>query len=312
MNAKIIDKKVKLDDILVFNGDANCEFINFEIPKTVSGISLCDLKVFIKTVNSLGGYSKVLLKSVEKGDNLQISWVLGAEATAVCGMLECQVVFENDDGTVILNTHPFYVSIEKSVSDYGEGVNCLPINFNKIQNIIKSQSQTIDDVSDQLTALNEFKQNFYDNIDEIIESHVAKSDIKSTSYEYSNLKNAISEICSYDGSVLKVGDVIRFHDFKCPHLWVFETSEECKTISDDTTVQELTDEILQNGYFQVGYYRLKLVVAYCPSALCDSSDLKLPLADSAQEGYVLTVDENGNWVAKKPSFSFEVYDGEYE
>ena len=312
MNAKIIDKRVKLSESLIFSGDVNSNTVNFEIPKTIGGINLANLKVFIKTLNSLGGHSKVLLESSESGDNLLIAWVLGAEATAVCGQVECQIVFENSDGSVVLNTAPFFITVEKSVSDYGEGVNVSSLSFNKLQNSLNEQSKTILALELQVEEL----KNLKDSISSVVEENVKKAVSESVesqmseaikSYEFSNFYDAVNAISWYDKFKLKVGDVVRFHDFETPHLWVYEVSEYAVEGDGEMTASELVNQISKRGYYQIGYYLFKLATSYTSNS---STESVLPEVSTAQNGYVLTV-VNGKWQCQRP-ISLAVYNSEYE
>ncbi len=312
MNAKIIDKRVKLSEALIFSGDVNSNTVNFEIPKIIGGINLANLKVFIKTLNSLGGHSKVLLESSESGDNLLIAWVLGAEVTAVCGQVECQIVFEKDDGSIVLNTAPFFITVEKSVSDYGEGVNVSSLSFNKLQNSLNEQSKTILSLELQVEELKKLKDSLSSVIEESVKEVVQES-VKTEmseavkSYEFANFYDAVNAISWYDKFKLKVGDVVRFHEFDTPHLWVYEVSQYAVEGDGEMTASELINQISKRGYYQIGYYLFKLATSCTAS---NSTENDLPKVSTAQNGYVLTV-VNGKWQCEKPN-SLAVYNSEYE
>jgi len=115
--AEITDKKVDLKRARFFCGDKNADSITFVISGVYKGVSLVDVPVYIKTKNSLGECRKKTLEAICDGDKLLIEWKLGAEATAVCGRLICQLSFERADGTLVLNTQTFSVYIGDSIPD---------------------------------------------------------------------------------------------------------------------------------------------------------------------------------------------------
>lgn len=115
----IKDKKVNVKQPSFFCGDKNVDCLTFSIDKTYNGLSLKDIPVYVKTKNGLGACYKRLLEAKEQDGKLYIEWKLGEEATSVGGRLLCQIVFENDDGSVVLNTKTFNVFIGESVPNNG-------------------------------------------------------------------------------------------------------------------------------------------------------------------------------------------------
>ena len=119
MKAKIINKKVVLEKNTVCCGDKNSQSVTFTLPAIWDGVKLENMLVFIKTENALGAKCKTLLKGNKSGDNLLIDWLLGAESTLCSGDLKCQLVFEDQDGEVILNSEIFTLFIHSSISENG-------------------------------------------------------------------------------------------------------------------------------------------------------------------------------------------------
>lgn len=117
MIAEITDKKVNVKQPSFFCGDKNADSLTFTISKEYNGISLADVPVYIKTKNGLGECFKRLLKSEADGEKLVIVWKPAEEATRVSGRLACQLTFEKDDGTLVLNTRMFNVLIGDSIPD---------------------------------------------------------------------------------------------------------------------------------------------------------------------------------------------------
>ncbi len=119
MSAKIIDKKVMLEEKNIYCGDKNAQVLTFETPCVIDGINVENMPVYMKCENSLGKKCKTLLTSVKGGDNLIIEWILGEEATLISGKLKCQIVFEDQGGEVVLNFEVFELDIHPSVSENG-------------------------------------------------------------------------------------------------------------------------------------------------------------------------------------------------
>ena len=117
MIAEITDKKVNVKQPSFFCGDKNADSLTFTISKEYNGISLADVPVYIKTKNVLGECFKRLLISKKDGEKLVIVWKPAEEATRVSGRLACQLSFEKDDGTLVLNTRMFNVLIGDSIPD---------------------------------------------------------------------------------------------------------------------------------------------------------------------------------------------------
>lgn len=142
MLATIKGKKVEIGKTDFFCGDKNADKIYFCFPLEYETLSLEGVPVYIKTKNALGGHSKASLKSFKVSNELYVEWILGAEATAVCGKLLCQLVFEKEDGSVIFNTDTFYVYIGESISDNAPGViletNHITQLQNQMQELIKN------------------------------------------------------------------------------------------------------------------------------------------------------------------------------
>lgn len=134
MIATIKDKKVKIGECDFFCGDKNADTVTFKAPLTFGGVSLENIPVYIKTRNALGGHGKAALTSKKEGDDLLVSWTLGAEATAVCGRLACQLVFEKADGSTVLNTDIFHVYIGASIPDDAPGVVIETNHITQLQN----------------------------------------------------------------------------------------------------------------------------------------------------------------------------------
>lgn len=306
MNAKIIDKRVKLEKPLIFGGDLNSNFINFEIAKTVNGISLANLKVFIKTLNALGGHSKVELESVESGDNLLIEWVLGVEATAVCGEVQCQMCFENPDGSLVMNLQPFTITVENSVSDFGEGVNVSSLSINLLQNTLNEQIKIIARLEGEVENLSKLESGLQEKIDNGVQSAMQNYvDSTINYYEFENLKTAINEINYYNKTKLKAGDVIRFFEYGVPHLWVYKVDMYSIEQYDTLTVSEVEKMVKNKGYIQIGYYKFKILSS------SGDGEVQLPEVNASHNGNVLTV-VDGKWQSAKIIQNYTLYDGEYE
>lgn len=142
MKAKIINKKVMLNANAICVGDKNAHSITFEIPAKIGDINLENLPVYVKTENAFGGVSKSVLKSVKSGDNLLIDWLLGAEVTIVSGVLKCQIVFEDANGELVLNTHVFELEISSSVKENGVKANAEYNHVTQLQNELVNMLNT--------------------------------------------------------------------------------------------------------------------------------------------------------------------------
>ena len=119
LKAKLVNKKVMLEEKVICCGDKNVYKITFESPAEIDGIICENLPVYVKTENALGSKCKTLLTSVKSGDNLLIEWFLGEEATLVSGKLKCQLSFEDYSGALVLNSEIFEIEIHASVSEVG-------------------------------------------------------------------------------------------------------------------------------------------------------------------------------------------------
>lgn len=139
MLAKIIDKKVLLPKYEIVCGDSGAEQIIFECPEIIDGISLVGVPAYIKVANPLGRVFKGLLTSEKEGNRLKIKWVIGAEATAICGLDKCQIVFEKEDGTLVLNTLVFDLEIKCSVSESADEIILEVNHITKLQNELQNQ-----------------------------------------------------------------------------------------------------------------------------------------------------------------------------
>ena len=123
-------------------GDKNAHTITFEIPAKIGDINLENLPVYVKTENAFGGVSKSVLKSVKSGDNLLIDWLLGAEVTIVSGVLKCQIVFEDANGELVLNTHVFELEISSSVKENGVKASAEYNHVTQLQNELVNMLNT--------------------------------------------------------------------------------------------------------------------------------------------------------------------------
>jgi len=258
LNAQIIDKRVKFNGKTVFCGDSNATYVTFECEQFCDGIDLASLTPFIKFSNSLGGYSKLPLSVTKSGEKLLLDWLIGAEATVVCGELECQIVFESEDESVILNTKPFYVTVENSVKDCGVGVNIKP---NQMQLIHAHLQEEIDGIKYTLQLVDQTNAEQDGKIEELSST---SSENTCDTYVFDSLTDAIEFLKAQAKWTLKTGDVIRIRGGVIPHLWISE-AYEWATDFVDYTVEAIKSDIARLGYCQIGYYKLNFITAYAES-----------------------------------------------
>ena len=288
LNAKIIDKRIKLEQPLIFSGDKNANSIIFEMPVICDGITLSGVPVYVKTTNALGICSKALLTAEVKGDILLIEWRLGIESTGVCGELECQLVFESSDGNMIMNTMPFYVTIEQSVIDCGESINIQTNHITQLQNALQEQIKRVDEIIAKGILTD---ANLEEKLKQMTEYHGNKNMI------FKTLKEAINSINYAPPGILKVGDCVRVEEYGVPHFMVKEIRSS-PVAQIEPYVESLVQIVKQNGCFAAGWYNFTLT----STLLTD----ELPVASESPDGYVLTI-ENGKWVAKESAFP-PIYD----
>lgn len=308
MRAYITDKKVSLTSAKFFCGDKNAERIVFEAPLTYNGILLARVPVYVKTKNALGDYNKTLLVSNVNKDKLNIDWTLGSEATAVSGELLCQVVFEKDDGTMIMNTDTFSVFIGDSVPDTEQALKVEPNYLTQLQNKFQSEITRLDGilqeagyaVGDQMqgaVGAHNTDVQAHQDIRESLQEVKAKADEKSFSAVFESVDEMIQALNAYSNEELNVGDCIHIKNATVPDFYVCAVKGEKKSY-EYSGFSQFAEQLKKSGSICVGYYDIAFCIGF--------SAQDLPLVGVADAGKILQVDENGKWQA----LSFGNYQGE--
>lgn len=308
MKAYITDKKVSLTSANFFCGDNNAEKIIFEAPLTYNGISLARVPVYVKTKNALGEYNKTLLVSNVNKDKLNIDWTLGSEATVVSGELLCQVVFEKEDGTMIMNTHTFSIFIGNSVPDTEQALKVEPNYLTQLQNKFQSEITRLDEilqeagyeVGDQMqgaVGAHNTDVQAHRDIRESLQELKTKVDEKNYTAVFENADEMIQALNAYSDEELNVGDVIRIKDANVPDFYVSAVKTEKKSY-EYSGFSQFAEQLKKEGTLSAGYYDIAFCIGF--------SAQDLPLVGVADAGKILQVDENGKWQA----LSFGNYQGE--
>lgn len=294
MIAEIKDKKVSVKQPSFFCGDKNADSLTFAIDKTYNGLSLKDIPVYVKTKNGLGACYKRLLETKEQDGKLVIEWKLGEEATSVGGKLLCQIVFEKDDGSVVVNTKMFNVFIGESVPGDGAVVTSTTIDGSwrdkvieiaaivekGVVNSVNGRTGSVVITAAELGALpagsgmsllnNDCGFVSAANVSSAIAEHdnsgeshsdirtaIAKATVTSV---FDSVAILVGAVGYYDAQKMKKGDQVRIIEAGVPDLYVkrIETTSVAYLY---TTKGAFADKLAADGEIKIGYFVFAAVKA---------------------------------------------------
>ena len=118
MAIKIIDKKIVLPEIKLFQTDNLSEELNFECERFYNGKDLALCKVYLKFLRSDGFSDKIELPLTSTENTVSFTLGISNFLTSYTGDLKMQICFEKAD-EFILNTEIFSVEILSSISGRG-------------------------------------------------------------------------------------------------------------------------------------------------------------------------------------------------
>jgi hypothetical protein len=113
MTADIINKKIMLEKMLIFEGDNSAENIVFSMDKYIDGIDITLFSAYAKTEN-LENLNKIPIIFAVNGDSITFTLTI-TRAMAKAGILKVQFVFENLTDDIIINTDIAEFVIAKSI-----------------------------------------------------------------------------------------------------------------------------------------------------------------------------------------------------
>ena len=149
MTAKIIGKKVMLQDFPVLEGERKVDKIDFELPLSYGETDLSGLTAYANIKRADGTTDKITLDVTKTEENLQARLLIDASVTAVPGELGVHISFENDEGTVVFMTERFVLNVSPSVNAYRDFTDRTPGAIHKLQldmlSYVKRMQELVDE-----------------------------------------------------------------------------------------------------------------------------------------------------------------------
>ncbi|MBQ9710252.1 MAG: hypothetical protein IJV67_06505 [Clostridia bacterium] len=295
MLAKIINKKVVLEQGDVVCGERGVDKIYFTVPCKYGESSLENMNAFIRAENALGGAFKEQLLVEKEGESLTVCWIIDGLATAVSGLLRCQISFESSDSEVIFITNVFEVEVQSSVDVNGDLItDLIPSNISVVESVKAELMQEIGLINTHLSQT--VKKG--DNLSELVndsgfitsaqadEKYALISDCESK-YAVRIYQNASLMVgaAKLENSPIKYGDVVKITTGSVPDL-VFARLSTVYNDFSYTSDAAIVSQIKQNGYLAIGYCLFYPVRAF---------GFGLPVPTANDSGKVLSVNASGEW-----------------
>lgn len=111
-------RKVKIIKKPLFQGDSGVETFTFEFDKYYNELDLSKLSAYLKLTYPDDSGDVIKLTTLPQDDEsvILLSWVAEGKNTQVAGEILAQILFENDESTVVLNSEVFNIEIKNSVN----------------------------------------------------------------------------------------------------------------------------------------------------------------------------------------------------
>ncbi len=111
-------RKVKIIKKPLYQGDSGVETFTFEFDKYYNELDLSKLSAYLKLTypDDSGDVIKLTTLLQDNESIILLSWVAEGKNTQVAGDILAQILFENEDNTVVLNSDVFNIEIKNSVN----------------------------------------------------------------------------------------------------------------------------------------------------------------------------------------------------
>lgn len=144
-------RRVTVEACPTYQSDSGAGKYVFKVKRYYYSTDLSTLNAYLKIKFQDESTDKILLsEKVSDNDDLTITFVVSDAVTRVAGRAECQLCFENSDGSVTVNTEIFTVTILDSVEIESYGQTILPSAIRLLQTKLH---EMIEDVNEKTEAL---------------------------------------------------------------------------------------------------------------------------------------------------------------
>lgn len=144
-------RRVTVEACPTYQSDSGAGKYVFKVKRYYYSTDLSTLNAYLKIKFQDESTDKILLsEKVSDNDDLTITFVVSDAVTRVAGRAECQLCFENSDGSITVNTEIFTVTILDSVEIESYGQTILPSAIRLLQTKLH---EMIEDVNEKTEAL---------------------------------------------------------------------------------------------------------------------------------------------------------------
>ncbi len=160
-------RKVKVVKKPLFQGDSGVETFEFEFDKFYNELDLSKLTAYLKLTypDDGGDVIKLTALSQENENVLLLSWKVDGKNTQVAGICDAQILFENEDGTVVLNSDVFNIEIKNSINSTMLSLG----GSSQVEILLKRADDKIEEANQKINKMNELIDGANQKIDEMNE-----------------------------------------------------------------------------------------------------------------------------------------------
>ncbi len=169
-------RKVKVVKKPLFQGDSGVETFEFEFDKFYNELDLSKLSAYIKLTypDDSGDVIKLTQKPNTDENKLLLSWTVDGKNTQVAGVCDAQILFENEGGTVVLNSEVFNIEIKNSINSTMLSLG----GSSQVEILVKRANEKIDQANQKIDKMNELidgANQKIDEMDELLNSKIVSS-----------------------------------------------------------------------------------------------------------------------------------------
>ncbi len=143
-------KIIAVEKCTLHQGDGGLSTFKFKVDRFYNDFDLSELSAILKLNFSNDTVDSAQLEKIVSENEIELVWHVERTQTVVSGETEGQVVFENGEGTIVLNSQVFVFNVENSLT-LGENLVYGVTLLDQLKDEINEKLSVLDNIEDYLS-----------------------------------------------------------------------------------------------------------------------------------------------------------------